>query len=59
MKVSITFRGALTYGQYHDLSCSLAENFKIPYDRIMTEAMSTCSSTSNIFYPSDSSIIAN
>lgn len=24
MKVSITFRGSLTYGQYHDLSCSMA-----------------------------------
>lgn len=59
MKVSITFRGAINYGQYHDLSCSLAENFKIPYDRVMTEVMSTCSSTGSIFYPTTSSVIAN
>lgn len=31
MKVSITFRNSINYGQYHDLSCSLAKNFKIPY----------------------------
>ena len=42
MKVSITLRGNLTYQQYYDLSCSLAENFKVPYSRIMTEVMSKC-----------------
>ena len=27
MKVSMTFRGSLDYGQYQDLTCSLAEKF--------------------------------
>ena len=36
MKISITFRGSINYGQYHDLACSLAENFEIPYWRVMT-----------------------
>lgn len=31
MKISITFRNSIKYGQYHDLSCSLAESFMIPY----------------------------
>lgn len=57
MKVTITFRGSITYQQYHDLSCSLAENFKIPYNRILTEAMSSCGVTNTIFYPSSTSII--
>ncbi len=59
MKVSITFRNSINYGQYHDLSCSLAENFKIPYERVMTEAMSYCNQKSYIFYSNDSSKIAN
>lgn len=36
MKVSITFRNYINYDQYHDLTCSLAENFKISYTRLMT-----------------------
>lgn len=59
MKVSITFRNSINYGQYHDLSCSLAENFKIPYERVMTETMSYCNHKSYIFYSNDSSTIAN
>lgn len=31
MKIAITFRNSINYGQYHDLSCSLAQSFKIPY----------------------------
>ena len=57
MKVSITFRGSIDYGQYRDLACSLSENFEIPYSRIMTEAMSTCEETSTIFYASDTETI--
>ena len=30
MKVEITFRGSITYQQYNDLACSLAQNFIIP-----------------------------
>jgi hypothetical protein len=59
MKVSITFRNSITYGQYHDLSCSLAENFQIPYERVMTEVMSYCNNKNYIFYSQDSSVIAN
>lgn len=59
MKVSVTFRGAINYGQYKDLSCSLAENFNIPYTRVMTETMSSCQSTLLIFYKNNSSPIAN
>ncbi len=36
MKVSIAFASSITYGQYTDLSCSLAKNFMIPYQRVMT-----------------------
>ena len=59
MKVSITFRGSINYGQFHDLACSLAENFKLPYDRVMTEVMSTCTSISTTFYPTNETTIAN
>lgn len=59
MKVSVTFRGLINYGQYKDLSCSLAENFNIPYRRVMTETMSWCQSTSLIFYKNNSSPISN
>jgi hypothetical protein len=59
MKVAITFRNSINYGQYHDLSCSLAENFMIPYERVMTETMSYCNRKPYIFYTNDSSKIAN
>jgi hypothetical protein len=59
MKVSITFQGSINYGQYHDLSCSLAENFQIPYSRIMTEVMHYCHGKSTTFYPNDSVVMAN
>jgi len=59
MKVSITFRNSINYGQFHDLSCSLAESFKIPYERVMTETMSYCNHKSYTFYHNDSSKIAN
>lgn len=59
MKVEITFRGPITYQQYQNLACSLAENFIIPYSRIMTEAMSYCGNTPYVFYSSSSSIILN
>ena len=36
MKVEITFRGSITYGQYNNLACSLAQNFIIPYTRVLT-----------------------
>lgn len=36
MKVFIIFRGSITYGQYTDLACSLALNFVVPHDRVMT-----------------------
>lgn len=57
MKVSITFQGSINYGQYHDLACSLAENFKIPYKRINTEAIHYCGLKNTIFYKNDSSVI--
>ena len=59
MKISITFRNSINYGQYHDLSCSLSESFKIPYERVMTEAMSYCNNKPYIFYLNDSSRISN
>jgi hypothetical protein len=60
MKVEITFRDLITYKQYHDLSCSLAENFMIPYERVMTEAMTYCNHYNQyIFYPNDAAPIAN
>ena len=59
MKVSITFRGSIDYGQYQDLACSLSENFEIPYSRVMTEVMSTCEESSTIFYPNDTATIEN
>ena len=59
MKVSITFRGSIDYGQYHDLACSLAENFEIPYDRVNSEVMHYCGLKNSIFYHNDSSTIAN
>ena len=59
MKVSITFQGSINYGQYHDLACSLAENFKIPYSRINTEAIHYCGLKNTIFYKNDSSVIEN
>ncbi len=59
MKIAITFRNSITYGQYHDLSCSLAKSFKIPYERVMTEAMSYCNNKPYTFYNNDSSQIAN
>lgn len=36
MKVFIIFRGSITYGQYNDLACSLASNFQVPHNRVMT-----------------------
>lgn len=50
MKVSIIFNGSITYQQYSDLACSLALNFQIPYNRIMTEAMSVCGGQITPFY---------
>lgn len=57
MKVSITFKGTINYGQYHDLSCSLAKNFQIPYNRILTEALHYCGQKDTIFYHTDTSTI--
>jgi len=59
MKVEITFRGAITYGQYNNLACSLAQNFIIPYTRILTEAMSTCGNNPYTLYNNDSSVVLN
>ena len=59
MKVSITFRGSINYGQYHDLACSLAENFQVPYNRIVSEVIHYCQAKNTIFYDNDSSTIAN
>lgn len=36
MKILMTFTGKITYGQFNDLACSLAENFVIPYQRVYT-----------------------
>lgn len=59
MKVEITFRGSINYGQYNDLACSLAQNFIIPYTRVMTEAMSICASTTYTFYANNAAAILN
>lgn len=59
MKVSITFRSSITYGQYNSLACSLAQNFIIPYNRVMTEAMRFCGNVSYIFYSNDNTTISN
>ena len=53
MKVEATFRGAITYGQYNDIACSMAQNFILPYTRILTEASSYCGSSEHIFYAAD------
>ena len=36
MKVEVTFRGSINYGQYNDLACSMASNFIIPATRVLT-----------------------
>jgi hypothetical protein len=36
MKILMTFNGKITYGQFNNLACSLAENFVIPYSRVYT-----------------------
>lgn len=57
MKVSIIFRGSITYQQYNDLSCSLALTFQVPYSRIMTEAMSVCGGSISPFYLTSTDVI--
>jgi hypothetical protein len=57
MKVLMTFTGRITYGQFNDLACSLAQNFVIPYSRVYTEAISYCGSTNDIFYNSTSTLM--
>lgn len=59
MKVEVTFRGSITYGQYNDLACSMAQNFIIPYTRVLTEAMSYCGNTPYTFYASSSAMMLN
>lgn len=59
MKVEVTFRGSITYGQYNDLACSMAQNFIIPNSRVLTEAMSYCGSTPYNFYASTTSVVLN
>lgn len=59
MKVEITFRGAINYKQYNDLACSLAQNFIIPYSRVVTEAISYCGETPFVFYLTDTDTILN
>lgn len=57
MKVLMTFTGSISYGQFNDLACSLAQNFQIPYSRIYTEAISYCGNTNTIFYSSTGSMM--
>lgn len=59
MKVEVTFRGSITYGQYNDLACSMAQNFIIPYARVQTEAMSYCGNTPYTFYSSSTTAMLN
>ena len=59
MKVEITFRGSITYQQYNDLACSLAQSFIIPESRVVTEAISHCGNTPFTFYSNSSSTILN
>jgi hypothetical protein len=59
MKVEITFRGSITYQQYNDLACSLAQNFIIPKARVITESISYCGNMSYVFYNNGSSMILN
>jgi hypothetical protein len=59
MKVEVTFRGSITYGQYNDLACSMAQNFIIPFTRVLTEAMSYCGNTPYTFYASSSAMMLN
>lgn len=59
MKVEVVLRGNLTYQQYNDLSCSMAESFNVPYSRIITEVMSTCGTLPLVFYPATTTVIGN
>jgi len=42
MKVEMKFSNRITYQQYNDLACSIANMFNVPYARVLTEAMSYC-----------------
>src|ERR1019366_6679584 len=44
-------------GQISDLTCSLAQNFVVPYLRIMTTAMSTCYNRNLVFYPNLTTVL--
>ena len=59
MKVEITFRGSINYQQYNDLACSLAQNFIIPQERVVTEAISYCGNTPYILYGNGTDTILN
>lgn len=59
MKVQVTLRGAITYGQYNDIACSMAQSFILPYTRILTEASSYCGSGTHVFYANDADFILN
>lgn len=59
MKVNVVFEGKLNYKQYNDIACSMAHNFVVPYERVMTEAMSICKGPITPFYSTIYEEIAN